>query len=59
MNKNCPICKKRVTKKQPHYFRGGQRYHAECLMKVWNDYEEKRAFLGTRVENEQSKQDNI
>jgi len=30
MNKECPLCKKRVTKKMNHTFIDGQRYHQNC-----------------------------
>lgn len=30
MNKECPFCKKRVTKKMKHVFLDGQRYHQNC-----------------------------
>jgi len=45
MNKNCPICGKRVTRKDKHVFTGGKRYHKECLDEEsasfrlrWKDY---------------------
>jgi hypothetical protein len=31
MNKQCPGCKKPVTKKDKHVFVNGQRYHADCV----------------------------
>ena len=31
MNKNCPFCGKRVTRKQDHVFVGGERCHRSCL----------------------------
>jgi len=30
MNKKCPVCKKRVTKKQSHSIISGKRYHMKC-----------------------------
>ena len=34
MNKKCPVCGKKVTRRQPHAFYGGKRYHDECLRAV-------------------------
>lgn len=31
MNKLCPICKKRVSKRQSLSFHEGKKYHKECL----------------------------
>lgn len=31
MNKECPKCKKLVTKKDDHVFVGGKRYHRSCI----------------------------
>ncbi|MHA1440239.1 MAG: hypothetical protein ACTSPK_00055 [Candidatus Heimdallarchaeota archaeon] len=46
MNKICPICKKKVTRKDKHTFIKGQRYHRDCVNAKIQYNMDRMAFLG-------------
>jgi hypothetical protein len=41
MNKECPLCKRKVTKKQDHVFVYGQRWHKIC---AYHNNEDKKVY---------------